>query len=430
MPDFKLYANNFLYGRDAVDGIPSFGLSNLQSFFSLSGLAIPPMGVLVLNGDGSMPNNSWNSFNSGFILKMKDSPRTFSFQDSQANTFFIGSLYNFGSARYCRRLTDAELGYKLYVDNVNDRVIMLPYGQSTTLTALPPGLERGIALRYANFSEMKVYQTWSAICAEADMMRPYIDGVSARPTLPTSPNVGGYTPGTTKPDPYIKGATGNVYMVIGTDGDSYNMRGWDWGTDGIGAARPSDDGVQTGTYNTIIIGEYVWTAQNLKLKYKDIYTTYYDQYNITQAYLDAKFASMGLPSPTLGDFVNLFGTWITELPSIISYRSLTQFYNTAGGTQQIGWDLPDEAAILQLLGQMPHEAEGGDNGLPPSPTYTDAEISRVGIKATPAEDVDPIHVEGITIKADKTYEDVDPMGVKDIRIKTSEAGRSSHKTLI
>ncbi len=83
--------------------------------------------------------------------------------------------------RYCKHKTPEELGYKLYVDDANDNVLMLKYPLSASnaelvkdLKELEIGLERGITLRYTNRKHMKVLRKWSEIKAEAEEINSQI----------------------------------------------------------------------------------------------------------------------------------------------------------------------------------------------------------------------------------------------------------------
>jgi hypothetical protein len=399
------------------------GLFGLPGHSDISGLSVPLTGLSEPNPD---PARNWYSLGGGMGWRMKEHAKIFQISDSYENLFINEELYHYTSARYCRRLTDAELGYKMYIDNTNDRVIMLPYNVSTTLTVvLPPGLERGLALRDANLTELKVYNSWSGICADADKIRAFITGVSARPTFPNSPNVGGYVPGTSLPDPFVKGATGSVYMVIrvyngGYDNGTYGIDTYDWDNPGV---LPADSSTQVGTYKTRVVGEYVWTTENLKLKYRDLWSLAYNQINITQALLDAKFASIGLTAPSVSDYINKCGTWITELPECQSFRNDFKFYDVAGGVEQAGWDLPDEAAILQLLGQMPYvpDPNPGDNGYPPAGTATNTGVDAVTISTIKVEDAKVMGIDSVSISKTKA-EDNKAMGVDSVTIKKQRAG--------
>lgn len=86
--------------------------------------------------------------------------------------------------RFCRKKSDEELGYKMYINEAKDEVTMVDYPLSAAdaskvsgLSELPKGLERGIALRYTNREHRKVLRKWSEIKAEAaDIMSQIIIG--------------------------------------------------------------------------------------------------------------------------------------------------------------------------------------------------------------------------------------------------------------
>lgn len=70
-----------------------------------------------------------------------------------------------GHVRYTRVKTPEELGYKLVIDEANDKVLFV--SPDDERENLPIGMERGIALRYANRSERVVTRSWSEIQTEA-----------------------------------------------------------------------------------------------------------------------------------------------------------------------------------------------------------------------------------------------------------------------
>lgn len=172
-PGNTVYGNveTFLYASD--DDIPSAvkPLINMKSYNNTSGLGMTPLGFKGNNPDDSGVHYS---FGYGFGLRMKNYARIFAFSHIsgiKVNT----ELYHFTQARYCRKLTDAELGYKLYIDTTNDKVLMLGLtDNSNGLAELPKGLERGIALRYANKEKKVITKSWTDIKNEAIEMKKSI----------------------------------------------------------------------------------------------------------------------------------------------------------------------------------------------------------------------------------------------------------------
>lgn len=79
--------------------------------------------------------------------------------------------YHFAGVRYVKAKTDKELGYKMYIDEPNDKVVMLDESEYSSLPELPRGLERGISLRYANRKNRIVLKKWSEIQVEAKELR-------------------------------------------------------------------------------------------------------------------------------------------------------------------------------------------------------------------------------------------------------------------
>lgn len=78
------------------------------------------------------------------------------------------TLAHGGNIRYSRTKTAEELGYRLYVDEKADRVLMIDLDDDQPrLPELPTGLERGITLRYANRAERIIVKGWRNIQEEA-----------------------------------------------------------------------------------------------------------------------------------------------------------------------------------------------------------------------------------------------------------------------
>lgn len=133
----------------------------LNNASNLSGLTIPPTG---LNNAGTY---HW-SFGYGFSLRLRDCPKVFVYTDPTQLIFT--NLYHWGSARYCRPLSDEELSYRLYIDKEKDCVAVLGINDSDNvdnLPELPKGLERGVALHYMNKNLRTITKPWSEIRAEA-----------------------------------------------------------------------------------------------------------------------------------------------------------------------------------------------------------------------------------------------------------------------
>jgi len=70
-----------------------------------------------------------------------------------------------GHVRYSRVKTPEELGYKLVIDEPNDKVLLVSTDDERE--NLPVGMERGVTLRYLNRSDSIVTRPWSEIKAEA-----------------------------------------------------------------------------------------------------------------------------------------------------------------------------------------------------------------------------------------------------------------------
>lgn len=74
------------------------------------------------------------------------------------------------SVRYCRQLSDDELGYKMYIDRANDqiKVVSINQTQPNGLTQLEKGKLRGRAVRWLNANNTKVLAPLSYIEKEIE----------------------------------------------------------------------------------------------------------------------------------------------------------------------------------------------------------------------------------------------------------------------
>lgn len=89
-----------------------------------------------------------------------------------------------GNIRICRPKTIQELGYRLVCDNTLDKVtfeeVTWINPDSSRYKELPTGMERGIALRYANRKNKVVLKKWSEIQTEAiELQSSYIVNIES-----------------------------------------------------------------------------------------------------------------------------------------------------------------------------------------------------------------------------------------------------------
>lgn len=72
--------------------------------------------------------------------------------------------------RFCRPLTDAELGYRLYRDDANNKIVVAKIGDAAPAgaTELPKGLLRGLAVRWMNEDRTKVMAPLSHLLSEIE----------------------------------------------------------------------------------------------------------------------------------------------------------------------------------------------------------------------------------------------------------------------
>lgn len=260
-------------------------------------------------------------------------------------------LYHFSQARYTRAKTDQELGYKLYIDQANDQITMLGHDKTSSLAELPKGLERGIALRYANRKEMKILKKWSEIQAEATQIRNALNSVDVPQPLPVCdrPVV------EEKPDPYQKGAESSIHIRIsehGAEGYGVGFQAYDFDKN---EERGTNQGFQ-GTYKTIGVGEYDYTKDNLKGIGRYRWGLNYSWFRWDDTNLNSITNSFSQETPlSVNDFTKVYGTWFSLLPYISSYTmpNLTVIRDKEDGTVLSGWGLPTLNDILQVIGQAP-----------------------------------------------------------------------------
>ncbi|MDU1904649.1 MAG: hypothetical protein E6772_07690 [Dysgonomonas sp.] len=93
--------------------------------------------------------------------------------DFMNNTVPASIQYWQRHARFCRPLTDEELGYKLWRDDANDRILVtaLNQPQPAGTTELAKGLLRGMAVRWLNAAKTKVAVPLSRLLAEIEKTR-------------------------------------------------------------------------------------------------------------------------------------------------------------------------------------------------------------------------------------------------------------------
>lgn len=170
--DFWTDVKEFLFCR------PDQNVFNLSSGFyrhkNISGLSLVPLG-----GRGNQQYVG-KVYDLGGICQLmtKDSFYTrfveHSSEDTSLKGFYLQVwFWHLAAVRYCRAKSDDELGYRLYVDVPNDRVLMLGTSEDTSLPELQKGLERGVALRWASRKHRLVCKPWSEIQNESNELRRY-----------------------------------------------------------------------------------------------------------------------------------------------------------------------------------------------------------------------------------------------------------------
>lgn len=163
---------------DKDSDICTQGKSKLTNRKNISGITLVPNGKLQNVVNTTSRPVAVDSFGSTAVMatkRIKHEEQIYltSFADNgspmHSKGVRISSAVAFahgGNVRYSRVKTPEELGYKLIVDSVNDKVLFVPADDSRE--NLPIGMERGVALRYANREHRLVLKSWSEIQAEAN----------------------------------------------------------------------------------------------------------------------------------------------------------------------------------------------------------------------------------------------------------------------
>ncbi len=172
--------------------------------YNTSGLSLVPLGSIHSHGEGDVwyryqthpnavnnPYADWHgdafmTTGTGVKLKMKINgaqQRNFNFHESdeEGREIILNQyLFHWGSVRYCRALTDEELGYKLCVDESSNIVVRLGLNEELEpgYRELPRGVERGVALSYLYIDEDNgIYyftKSWSQIQQIAATINAYV----------------------------------------------------------------------------------------------------------------------------------------------------------------------------------------------------------------------------------------------------------------
>ena len=331
---------------------------NMFNRRNISGLTLTPVGMRESNQGGAI-------YGFGQVVSLQTASwagiETLSDRDLSGQGGIISNpySYHFTQARHRRPLTDQELGYKMYIDAANDQILMLPYNQASSLPELAKGLERGIALRYANREHLKVLKKWSEIQAEATEIKSKLAPTNypAPPALlpcPKEPE-----PDITA-DPYTKGKESAVLINIGAKGDgSYGLTGWNYDTQKVEVSN-----VITKTYKTIEASEYQWTTENLRLKYGTYASINMNWVNLTQTDVDKYSADyLSGKSVPLDEFEQVYGTWSTLYDVAMMYRNIYWGVPTGVNTFDHTWGLPTKEDIWQLYGQAPRTTDNFYNDI-------------------------------------------------------------------
>ena len=157
-----------------------------KGYTNTSGFALTPLGRRHAQEDpwtnpSTGQEELWMNYGRESGFRLKDHPSgMILFSETQGSPInVIDPLTHLCQARYTRKKTDEELGYRLFVDINKDEVIIAPVTQgcSGTLLELAPGIARGVALRYVKKEENRVIKSWTEIQQEAESIRVRISNL-------------------------------------------------------------------------------------------------------------------------------------------------------------------------------------------------------------------------------------------------------------
>lgn len=315
---------NFL-GASQAD-VPASYTADWFQYNNTSGFTMTPLGRRH-SGQVGENGQKWFGYKAESGIRLKDYPYGMLLFSRYEGISIRPNLYHLCQARYSRAKTDQELGYKLYVDNCTDQVIMLPYNQQSAFVELPKGLERGIALRYANRNQMKITKKWSEIVAEASNIRAAIPSLPQMPALnfPECPEV-------------LPPVTDTRDLVFVYNGTEY-------------------------PYKAVRIGEYYWMDKNFNVPVNNIPITkaqidyhhqIYGMFNWNsrsenKTYWQYLGARMGISNPTDQQVNNIL------LPEFEKYYGT---YYSADRDANAGADPKNPVSILRRLGSMKEKVDG------------------------------------------------------------------------
>ncbi|HCO67338.1 MAG TPA: hypothetical protein DIT04_06240 [Dysgonomonas sp.] len=147
---------------------------------------------------------------------------------------------------------------------------------------------------------------------------------------------------TGNPDGYVKGKKGSIFVRINANQFSgRDLMGYDYDNNReLGLGQPNYK-----TYNTIEIGESVWTTQNIRFK-----AGWNTWLNLNQQVIDQELGEHTIP---WNDFEEKFGSLISSMNKLEAYRYNYNVYNQRDGIELQGWDMPSILDFAQLLGMAP-----------------------------------------------------------------------------
>lgn len=157
--NIALAVRNFLYANS--DFVGSDYTGNWFTNNNISGLCLTPLGRRH-SGESGLNGQTY------FAYKEECSLRTAESFESQVvfNTRgidYYSKLYHLGQARYFRRLSSSELGYKFYYDYASNQVLCLPHNEKVSLKEVEYGYLRGIIYRYFDRENKKVLMSLSSL---------------------------------------------------------------------------------------------------------------------------------------------------------------------------------------------------------------------------------------------------------------------------
>lgn len=160
-------------------------------------------------------------------------------------------------------------------------------------------------------------------------------------------------------DAYTRGATSAIRLTISLPDHTfsdYAVAPYNFDTQTMGELGTST----VASYPTIGVGEYEWTASNLKYMYRTDKNARQLNYNSVEISEYLSTNASGLSTSVANKvFYDVYGSTITSIDGALAYRipEKLKFERISGYNSETDFALPTRADILQMIGQMPRVSD-------------------------------------------------------------------------